>query len=93
MRPAFFDIGLNQRLALEDLEIQSSTIAYFIVDIVQAPVKKSQQGNQNNIQTIYLLNKTLMLRFKLSSGELAPNLAKLVTAAARTVAFSKTTRL
>lgn len=92
----FFDVGRSQRLLVENLEVQRSTIPNLVIHIIQASTRCMSILTHPKIPrtTItYLRRSTLTLRFKLGSLEFTPNLAKLVTAAALTVAFSNTTRL
>lgn len=89
----FFDIGIGKLLLLEDFEIHGGAISNFIIHIVKASYQGQVRRGLVSKGTTYLLSRTWTLFWRLLSFALTPNLAKLPTAAARTVAFSKTTRL
>jgi hypothetical protein len=94
--------GIGKRLLVDDLEIHGRTVADLVVDIIQTPGRKPQRGCRSGVCTggcskrftgTHLLSRTFTLFVTAGSPTDTPNLARLDTAAARTTAFSRTTRL
>lgn len=89
-----FDVEARKWSRFQRPEIECCTIPDFVVHIVQAAgMRCSIPDDHHNAERTHRFSKTVTLVFTDGSLTLTPNLARAATAAARTVAFSRTTRL
>lgn len=84
----------GQRLILNGAEVEGGAVADLIINIIKTSTTRiSLVRSKATLTKAYLVRSTRMLLFTPLSETLTPNLAKLDTAAARTIAFSRMTRL